>query len=244
MSKRIRTFINNLCRTQGYEIRKLDSIPRHWVELVAALKYYEIDLLLDVGANAGQFAKAIRKAGYSGRIVSFEPLSSAHEKLALNASRDPEWEVYPRAALGDRNGEISINIAGNSVSSSVLGMLTSHSDVASDSKYVGAESVPLYRLDHLLPLLQKDAKRVFLKLDTQGFEAQVIDGAEGVLGKIEGIHCEMSMLPLYEGQTLWQDMLAKFYSKKFTLWNMKSGFSNPQLGRMLQFDATLFRQKE
>ena len=119
-------------------ILKLFGLKLHWIrpvasslppiqmaatQMVASLQKFEINLILDVGANQGQFASEIRQCGYAGRIVSFEPLSKAHDKLIQASDGDTKWEVYPRCALGDHNGEVEINIAGNSESSSILPML-------------------------------------------------------------------------------------------------------------------------
>ena len=93
---------------------------------MVALRHSHIDLVIDIGANEGQFAKELRAGGYSGRIVSFEPLSAAHRRLLQESNRDSAWHVHPRCALGDRLGEIELNISGNSVSSSILPMLASH----------------------------------------------------------------------------------------------------------------------
>lgn len=87
------------------------------------LKAHEVNLVFDIGANAGQFAQSLRELGYRGRIVSFEPQSEAREQLERAASVDPLWEVAPKAAIGAEDGEIELNLAANSISSSLLPML-------------------------------------------------------------------------------------------------------------------------
>ena len=106
-------------------------------QLVASLRKFDIDLVLDVGANKGQFASEIRHCGYAGRIVSFEPLSQAHGQLLQSSVGDSMWEAYTRCALGDHNGGVEINIAGNSESSSILPMLESHLSAAPESAHQG-----------------------------------------------------------------------------------------------------------
>src|SRR5215831_3678983 len=73
------------------------------------IEKYAIDLVLDVGANTGQFARQLRQYGYTGRIVSFEPLRAALLQLQTQAARDPAWEVWPYA-LGDTVTKQSLNI--------------------------------------------------------------------------------------------------------------------------------------
>ena len=132
----------------------------------------------------------MRSAGFAGNIVSFEPLSIAHEKLTKVARRDICWHVHPRAALGNKDSQTMINIAGNSVSSSVLPMLDSHSSAATESAYIAAEATPLLRLDSVSPVYLNNKTRSFVKINTQGFEWQVLDGAVDTLSNAQGIMLE------------------------------------------------------
>ncbi|MFZ5524812.1 MAG: FkbM family methyltransferase [Pseudomonadota bacterium] len=211
------------------------------MRLVSSLKKFGIDLVLDVGANTGQFASEIRHCGYTGRIVSFEPLSQAHVKLEQSCAGDPLWEVYPRCALGDRAGEVEINIAGNSESSSILPMLESHRSAAPQSAYQGKEMVPIETLDTVAGQYLKDARSTFLKIDTQGFEWQVLDGGRDTLPHIKGILVELSLVPLYEGQHLWRDVIDRLEAAGFTLWSFKPVFFDQVSGRTLQLDGVFYR---
>jgi FkbM family methyltransferase len=210
-------------------------------QIVASLRKSEIDLVLDVGANKGQFASKIRQCGYAGRIVSFEPLSQAHGELLKSSAADPMWDVYPRCALGDHDGEGEINIAGNSESSSILPMLESHRSAAPESAYQGKEVVPIKTLDAVAGKYLKDARSTFLKIDTQGFEWQVLDGARDTLPHIKGILVELSMVPLYEGQHQWREVIDRLEAEGFTLWAFKPVFSDQASGRTLQVDGVFYR---
>jgi FkbM family methyltransferase len=234
--------IRKLIRSTGYDVHKLNPRINHEIPLLKSFEQFEIDLVLDVGANTGQFAQELRLAGYKGRIVSFEPLSKAHAELCKAAQGDPLWDVYPRCALGDTEGTIDINIAGNSVSSSILPMLELHSSVAKESVYIGTEKTDLHRLENIASTFLKNAKNPFLKLDTQGFEHQVLEGSKGILPQVKGILCELSLVPLYDSQVLWKDMLAKIEKEGFVLWAIRNGFANPANGRSLQFDGVFFKE--
>ena len=241
----LRTLIKNAVHKIGFDLHRLTPSSNPAFQLLKALNRFEVDLVLDVGANVGQFASELRSVGYKkGILVSFEPLSAAHTALSEAASSDPTWHVHPRSAIGDHDGEIVINIAGNSVSSSVLPMMESHSSAAEDSAYVGVESVPLRSLDSVAPAYLAKSRRPFLKIDTQGFEWQVLDGAVATLPKIHGILCELSLVPLYEGQRLWMDMIQRLESEGFTLWSIQKGFTDPRDGRTLQVDAIFFRLRQ
>lgn len=209
--------------------------------VVSSLQNFGIDLVLDVGANQGQFASEIRRGGYTGNIVSFEPLSDAHGKLLLASDRDAKWDAYPRCALGDHNGEVEINIAGNSYSSSILPMLESHRNAAPESAYQGKEIAPIKTLDAVAGQCLKGARAPFLKIDTQGFEWQVLDGAPDTLPQIKGVMVELSLVPLYGGQHLWQDVIDRLETAGFTLWSFQPEFSDRASGRTLQINGVFYR---
>jgi hypothetical protein len=144
-------------------------------------------------------------------------------------------------AIGDFTGEIEINIAGNSQSSSVLPMLETHISAAQNSKYINKVKVPIVRLDEVASKYLGNSKNYFIKIDTQGFEWQVLNGAPEVLFKAKRIMCELSLVPLYQGQKLWMELMDRLNSEGFTLWTIQGGFTESRNGRTLQVDATFFR---
>ena len=233
--------VKSLVHAAGFDLHRLSPNTSPSFQLLKALNRFEVDLVFDVGANVGQFASELRSVGYQGDLVSFEPLSTAHRALLEAARSDAKWQVHPRGAIGDHDGEIEINIAGNSLSSSVLPMMESHSSAAEGSAYVGAEKVPIFRLDSVAPKYLANAHRPFLKIDTQGFEWQVLDGASKTLPLVGGVLCELSLIALYEGQRLWMDMIHRLESEGFMLWSIQRGFTDPRDGRTLQVDASFFR---
>ncbi len=234
--------IRKLIHAAGFDIRRLTPETSPIEQLLISLKQFDIDLVFDIGANIGQFASELRVAGYLGNIVSFEPLQDASKTLHDRASgQDSNWQVHPRSAVGDYDGEIEINISGNSVSSSVLPMMEAHSEAALDSAYIASETVPICRLDTVAPEYISDASRYFIKIDTQGFESQVLDGAAKTLADAQGVLCELSLVPLYKGQSLWRDMIERFQNEGFVLWSLQQGFVDPRDGRSLQLDAVFFR---
>ncbi len=225
----------------GIDIRRYRPKSSDIGRLSIMLANHGVDLVFDVGANTGQFARSLRKAGYTQRLISFEPLSTAHAQLLLASRNDAEWEIAPRAAIGDHEGTIEMHIAGNSVSSSALVMLDSHANAAPVSVYVGRECVPLSRLDTIAHDYLMLGAVPFLKIDTQGYEDRVLDGATELLIKARGVHLELSFVPLYEGQKLFDDLVERLGSLGFTIWAIWPGFCDPRTGRMLQVDATFFR---
>ena len=189
----------------GVDVQRYpQSDPLHGLSLL--LRHLAIDLVIDVGANDGGYARSLRRLGYRGRILSFEPLSDPFARLSAAARTDTRWEVV-RSAVGDDEGEIVVHVAGNDgASSSVLPMLDAHVAAAPAAAYVSEETVPLHRLDGLVAD-RADGRRCFLKLDVQGYEQQVLAGAGEVLDRFEAIELELSVTALYEGQPDVAEML-------------------------------------
>jgi FkbM family methyltransferase len=225
----------------GYDFHRLTPASNPYFQIARSLQVNRVDLVFDVGANTGQFATNLRDVGFAGRIVSFEALSAAHAGLVQAARGHSSWTVHPRCAVGDRDGEVEINIAANSVSSSILPMLDRHAEAAPGSACVGRETVPMARFERIAEQYLAGAQRPFLKIDTQGFEWAVLDGAREVLPRLEGVLCEMSFVPLYAGQHLWRDVLERLEREGFALWALQTGFTDPRDGRTLQADGIFFR---
>jgi FkbM family methyltransferase len=200
-----------------------------------------ITLVLDVGANVGQFAQSLRMRGYAGRIVSFEPLAKAHARLRKASQRDPLWIVPDAVAIGDNPGSTVLHVAGDSVSSSLLEMLDAHRHAAPDSAYIGSESVPVAKLDTAAAEFLQPQDEVFLKIDVQGFESQVLAGASNLLPKIKGLMLELSLVPCYRDQMVFQPMLEFLVQQGFELWNLIPGTAESETPRLLQVDAVFFR---
>jgi FkbM family methyltransferase len=237
----IRGLVRSCFRQMGLDVRRFHPGASTGAALIASLKAHRVNLVLDVGANTGQFGSHLRELGYLGRIVSFEPLTAAHEQLLEAASGDPLWTVAERMAVGSTEGEIQIHIAGNSVSSSVLPMLDAHSAAAPESVYVGTETVPVHTLDLAARSYLQTGSVSFLKVDTQGYEEQVLHGAAELLKSVQGLQIELSFVPLYEGQRLYDEMISELSALGFEIWGIAPAFVDPRTGRLLQVDATFFR---
>lgn len=237
----IKSNIKKILHSLGFDLRRVNPTSNPTAQLLSALSHVQADTVFDVGANIGQFASGLRHAGFTGNLVSFDPLTTAHKKLAKSARQDSKWWVHPRVAVGDRDGQVEINISGNSVSSSLLPMLDAHSRAAPSSAYVSSELTPMVRLDSVAPQYLGANSRPFIKIDTQGSEGQVLDGATETLKQTQGVLLELSLLPLYEGQSLWLEMIDRMNGDGFTLWAIQKGFTDPNTGRSLQVDAIFLR---
>jgi len=234
--------LRDILRKAGLEVNPRTIHYSQGVQLIRLLQHVGIDLVLDVGANAGLYGSELRLYGYRGRIVSFEPLATAHAALERTARRSRDWTAAPRMAIGDVDGEIEIQIAGNSVSSSILDMLPAHEKAAPGSAYVGREKVALRRLDGVAGPYLADARRVLLKIDTQGYEHHVLAGAAGMLGRITAIQTELTLVPLYAGQRLFDEMRAWIEGMGFELYALFPGYVDEHTGQTLQLDGFFVRR--
>jgi FkbM family methyltransferase len=240
MTRSIKDTLRSVLEATGIEVCKTSvysSLKLRYRRLFSLLNF---DLILDVGANKGQFANLCRSLGYKGEILSFEPSSAAHGQLLLAAAADPSWTVADRIALGAVTGEAEINISADSFCSSILPMLDSHLSAAPHSVYLNKEKIPLRRLDDVLSPTASSS-RIFLKLDVQGFELQVLSGAPETLGQALAVQIEMSLLPLYQGETLMPEMSAILCERGFQLWDLEPSFRDPFTGRLLQVDGIFVR---
>jgi FkbM family methyltransferase len=233
--------VKNSLRSVGVEISRYSPDSSSVAQIASTLKSLGIDLVIDIGANKGQFIQDIRAGGYTGSVISFEPLSKAHLQISELAKKDSNWRVHERCAIGAVRDSVEINISGNSVSSSILPMLDAHQSAAPNSAYVSKEQVNVVPLDEVMSGYNDGAKAIFLKVDTQGFEWQVMDGAEETLKKAKGVLLELSMVPLYEGQRLWKDFIVRLESLGFSIWAIQPGFTDPLTGQTLQVDAIFVR---
>jgi len=207
----------------------------------ALLNHLKINKVLDIGANVGQYAKTIREIGYKGEIISFEPIKAVFKILENNSKKDSNWKCE-NFALGDTDGETEINIAGNhAASSSILEMLPSHLESAPQSAYVGKETIVVKKLDSVFENYFVKGDNIYVKLDAQGFEKNILDGAEKTLDKINVLQVELSMIPLYNGALNYLDMIEFLKTKKFELYGIELGFSDPKSGRLLQFDGIFYK---
>lgn len=240
----MKNLIKRMLFRSGWNLSRVNVRSNAALQVVRSIEHCGANLVIDVGANRGQFVQELRGAGYAADVVSFEPLPDAHRDLIQAAVRDERWIVHERTAVGDSEGEIDINVSGNSVSSSVLPMLEAHASAAEGSSYVAVERVPVVRLDSVAHAFLAADSLPFIKIDTQGFEWQVLDGADLILRRAVGVMCELSLLPLYSGQRLWRELVDRLEAAGFELWAIQQGFTDADSGRSLQVDAIFLRPRE
>lgn len=233
--------IKNILHKAGWKLGRETVMSSSSLQTVKSLQAHHINVVFDIGANTGQFATELRAYGYTGKIVSFEPLPDAYEQLVKLAAQDTNWVVHERCAVGAEDGNIDINVSGNSVSSSILPMLNSHLESAPQSKYTHTVEARIITLDSVYSQYCSDKDAGFLKIDTQGYEWHVLDGASNALAVCKGLLLELSLVPLYEGQRLWQEFLTRLATLKLTLHAIQPSFIDDKTGQTLQFDGIFIK---
>lgn len=236
----LRAEVKKGLRKLGYVASRYDhrrdpsAVRKHFFEA------YGINLVLDVGANSGQFAQQLLESGYRGKIVSFEPLSVAFGELSKAAQNHSDWNTL-HCALGHEEGSAEINVAANSWSSSLLAMLPAHLESAPNSGYIATETIQIKTLDAIYPSCRWDGSHTFLKIDTQGFTMKVLAGGSRTLEEISGLQVEMSLVPLYEGEPLIAEVMSFLQERGFTPVAIFPEFFDDCTGQQLQVNGLFFR---
>ena len=238
----------------GYDIEKIGKKSfalvnqkyrgNAWVsykaQIMSILDKLEIDLVLDVGANKGQFARKIRSF-YSGDIYSFEPVSSIFEQLAAAAASDPKWHVY-NYALGSEESTQTINISDATVFSSLLktnDYCATH--FGAESLGIKEETISVRRLDEVLDAIVPgiESKRIFVKMDTQGYDSEVFNGLGNKLKHVIALQSEVSLIPIYEGMSHWTESISTYESHGFGVAGMFP--VNRDAWRVIEYDCLMIK---
>jgi FkbM family methyltransferase len=196
-----------------------------------------IDTVLDVGAHAGEFGQSIRHAGYRGRIASFEPVSAHYKRLLQVADADDAWTCR-KVAVGESASTAEIYVSGNDgFSSSIREMAPAHEKADPESSYVDSEQIDVISLDEALAEMPGQTGPLMLKVDTQGFEEEVLSGAVDTLGRCRLVELELALVELYNGQALFGELVNQMHKRGFLLADVESGFRDPRTSQLLQVDG-------
>jgi FkbM family methyltransferase len=190
-----------------------DALGDH---LWKVLRFLRIDCVLDVGAHRGEYARLLRSVGFRGRIVSFEPVSAAYADLAAAAAQDPAWEAR-RVALGSEEEKRTINVREPSPASSFRELSEyARRELPGDHRAT-KEEVQVVSLDSVFDKLIGHGERVFLKTDVEGWNREVLTGADVSLARVAGLQLELAAEPVYEGAPRYFEVLPELSARGFAL---------------------------
>jgi FkbM family methyltransferase len=238
----VKSSVQRLVRRLGWDVRPIANANIEQQVVKDVLNLTGVKIVLDVGANSGQWGDLVFASGFTGKLISFEAIPNVHSTLVAHAKRRGAlWEVAPCAALGSERGHVEFNISANTMSSSVLPMRREHEAAAPESAYVSTQRVRVERLDELASKLLPPHGDVMIKIDTQGYELEVLKGASGLLHRAAAMQLEISLVRLYEGAPTFSEMLSYMQSIGFEIFNIVPVFKDKRTGRVLQVDGYFVR---
>jgi FkbM family methyltransferase len=246
MLKIVKDSVLKVSRSLGYDIVPLREMKErdfalHLRELLARLK---VDCVLDVGANVGQYHDFLRdKVFYDGSIISFEPVSRHVEALRERSRADRDWHIEGYA-LGSRDGSMPINVMVSDQFSSFLE--PDHDrvkEIAELNTPRHTETVTVRTLDVVLPLLQQRIgfERPYLKIDTQGFDIEVLRGAGDSLPAVKALQTEASIIGIYKGMPQYIDTLRYLDERGFDITGLYP-VSRDNALRLVEFDCVMINR--
>jgi FkbM family methyltransferase len=203
--------------------------------LARHIQRLDVVTVLDVGANIGQFYFELKVAGFDGHVISFEPLPDAHQQLMSISSKEPNWRIYDRIALGSTEEFTKINVANNSASSSIrpqTELMKQNAPYANKVSQVDITVTTLDKVMNSIPL-----SNCALKIDTQGYELEVLKGSSKLLERVKLVSLELSLVELYEGQAKYYHIDEYLRSHGFKLIDLYPGFKNFDTGELFEYDA-------
>ena len=205
------------------------------------LSHFKITKILDVGANTGQYAQELRKINFEGEIISFEPISSVFNLLQKNLKKDLK-ATQKNFALGNKNEIKTINIAKNLASSSFFSRASHLVEKSKQTEYISEEKVEIKTLDSIYDSICDSNDVVFLKLDTQGYEKNILQGATESLKKIKGIQIELAIKPSYNDAPEFKEIYKHLEENGFKLYSVEEGFEDDETGQLLEVDGVFFKE--
>ena len=230
------SFVKKVFRLLGMEVTKVKRC-KHDNEWIMEQDY---DVLLDVGASIGKFSIDFLKINPDLIVYAFEPIPESYAilKNTLKAFKNIH---YFNTAVGNEDGNIGFNLSSHHTSSSVLKMSETHKTAFPESSGVNITQVKISKLDSLIDVSELKEKRALLKIDVQGYEFEVLNGATEVLKEVDILITELSFIELYKGQKLFDEVYRKLFGSGFTFIGNLSQIYDPHSGKVLQSNA-IFRK--
>lgn len=221
-----------MIRNAGFNRR----IAPNFLEVIQA---NNVDIVLDVGANDGGYGRDLRDSGYTGRIHSFEPNPAAFQRLSASLAGDPNWSAV-QYGVGDAAGLLSLNISQADVFSSFK-TLNSFGQNSNNAQVVDTVEAKIVRLDDYLKNNPELQGRPYLKIDTQGFEREVLEGLGDMFDKMVAIQVETSLVDSYVGETDWIESLIYMRDRGFEVATMICNSTIPNRAKVREFDIVYVR---
>lgn len=233
MSKKI---IKKVLNTMGFDIIRHQDRQTD----LSWLQNRNINIVFDIGANVGQFAEEIRHELPDAQIYSFEPVKETYDTLVENFSHDKKFRAF-NVGLGSKKESKEIKISAYSLSSSFLPQSKTLETVFPHTKEVGTKTVSVERLDDIWNEVGEPHEGVLVKMDTQGFEAEVIAGGKACLSAASAVLIETSFVEIYSGQPLFDDIYKLLKELGFSYHGSLRAKRHPKTGEVMFEDSIFMR---
>jgi FkbM family methyltransferase len=237
MGRLLQALRRELRRTLKIDIVRPYNTATLTHHLEEVFRVYRIDTIVDVGANEGQFGAMARELGFTGDIHSFEPVKQTYDKLVRTAAHDDRWTTH-NLALGRQPDTLSINVSEGSVFSSLLKPNDYGAERFAGIKVQRQEQIEVSTFDRFMQEHIGGERRIFLKMDTQGYDLEVFGGAAASLDRICCILSELSLIPIYDGMTDYLETLATYQKHGFSVSGMYSVNRNNDLS-LIEVDCVM-----
>jgi FkbM family methyltransferase len=236
----VKQLIRTAFKNNGYNIHVTPINPSNNENLLmmGLFKKYDIDMILDIGASRGQYVDSIRKMGYDRNFISFEPIKSAYTELEEKFKNDSKVKTY-NVAIGNKYKDVFINVSKCDLCSSVLDVSDKTIQIEPGTKHISKEKCKMRPLDSFYNEFNVN---VMLKIDVQGFEKQVLMGAEQTLKDASIVFIEMSLVELYKGEASFSEIVNILEKKGFEIFAITPAFMDNSNGRMLQVDGLFIKK--
>lgn len=238
MLEKLKNLCRKISRSIGYEVIAYNYRRIHDLRKIKLLNDLNISVVIDVGANRGQFASKLRRLGYKNKIVSFEPIPFVYQELVKNTQSDPKW-ITANFALGEIDGNTVINIAKYDPASSIL--QATGAAITGEYTQTYPQIVPIRRLDSIALEYIMPMDRIYLKIDTQGYEKYVLNGAHNTLSQVVALDVEVSTIKLYNNECLFHEMIELITQLNFGIFSIDTVLLDHITGRCLQFEILCIR---
>lgn len=201
----------------------------------------QIRTIVDIGANDGSYSAYLSGFFEPEAVHAFEPLPACQATLAALRQRLPNLTVHP-VALAEAPGEATFFENGYAPASSLLRVSDLSRQVFPETERETAVTVTLARLDDILPVdtLKPD---ILVKIDVQGVEDRVVKGGQAVFSAAKVVLVEMSFVPVYQGQPLFEEVHRLLEACGLRLAGFKNQIDQPQTGQPL-FAHCLYRRPD
>lgn len=219
--------------------KKIVDLPSGWASpnhIWKRILELQPEVVIDIGANEGQFALEMRHAGYNGQMISFEPQPDVYDKLSKISESDNNWECQ-QFAIGDSFDKLRMHVSATSQSSSLFPIGKTHTDLMPHTIQVSEIEVSVIPLDYWASSASIGGKKIFLKVDVQGYELQALEGASKVINSVVGALIELNFVTLFDGQSKYYEVIGLLEKAGLTLAALVSAQYHPESGDLLWADG-------